>query len=145
MKMSSYLDQADETEFEPANKKTVDRWYANFLAFAQGPPSDAEEPTAEQLQALHHKVVILLNAPYVDFAIFGPFNRKVARAMKFVAWVPVGDGSFLRKEIPGPDNVTSWLGLMESVQGGMPDAEHHGRDGAQRLPGELRKARGLVA
>ena len=63
---------------EAAPKRTVDRWYANFLAFAQGPPSDAEEPTSEQLQALHHKVAVLSNPPYVDFAIFGLFNRKVA-------------------------------------------------------------------
>ena len=109
LKMSSYIDQTDDSEFLPAPRKTVEKWYANFVAFAQGPPNDAEEPTGDQLQAVYHKVKQMLAAPYVDFAIFGPFNRKVVRAMKFVAWVPTGDGSFLRKEIPGPENISALM------------------------------------
>ena len=79
------------------------------FTFAQGPPSDAEEPTESSSRHCTTKSSSFLMLLTFDFAILGPFNRKVAKAMKLVAWVPMGDGSFLRKEIPGPDNVTSWL------------------------------------
>ena len=42
LKMSNYVDQTDDSEFLPAGRKVVERWYANFVAFAQGPSSDAE-------------------------------------------------------------------------------------------------------
>ena len=73
-----------------------------------GPPLDEEDPTGEQLRALHYKVSECNGPPYVDFAIWGPFNRKVARSLKFTAWIPQADGSFLKKEVPGPANLASW-------------------------------------
>ena len=47
------------------------------------PPQEEEEPSADQLQALYHRTVVLGNAPYVDHAVWGPFGRKTTRANKF--------------------------------------------------------------
>ena len=109
LKMAAYLDQADDSEFSPAPRSQVETWFQNYRTFALGAPEEDEEPTAEQLQALHVKVSVLNSAPYADLAIWGPFNRKVVRAMKFVAWLPQPDGTYLKKDIPGPANFASWL------------------------------------
>ena len=108
LKMSSYVDQSDDSEFFAATRPVELKWYQNYVSFAMGPPLDEEEPTAEQLQALNTRVYSNEVAPYVDLAIWGPFNRKVVRAMKFMAWLPQADGGFIRKEIPGPANFSSW-------------------------------------
>ena len=109
LKMAAYLDQADDSECSPAPRSQIETWFQNYRTFALGAPEEDEEPTAEQLQALHVKVNTLNSAPYADLAIWGPFNRKVVRAMKFVAWLPQPDGTYIKKDIPGPANFSSWL------------------------------------
>ena len=109
LKMSSYIDQADDGEFTPASRQQVETWFQNYHTSAAGPPLEQEEPTAEQLQAFNTRVNVRNQSPYADLSIWGPFNRKIVRAMKFVAWPPQPDGSYIRKEIPGPSNYQAWL------------------------------------
>ena len=109
LKMSSYIDQADDGEFIPASRQQVETWFQNYYTFAAGPPLEPEEPTSEQLQALNTRSNTRNQSPYADLSIWGPFNRKIVRAMKFVAWLPQPDGSWLRKEIPGPGNYQAWV------------------------------------
>ena len=95
LKMSSYIDQADDGEFIPASRQQVETWFQNYQTFAAGPPLEQEEPTAEQLQALNTRANVRNQSPYADLSIWGPFNRKIARAMKNVrdvtsAWVARG-------------------------------------------------------
>ena len=52
--------------------------------------------------------MVLLCAPYADFAVFTPYNRRISKATKFTAFLPQPDGTFLLKEIPGPQNYTVW-------------------------------------
>ena len=106
--MKAVLDQTDETEVTVAEESKVRMWNANWMAFAQGPPLDEEEPTVEQLSALEYRVVVLDSSPYVDFAVFTPYNRRVSRANKFTAFIPQPDGNFILKEVPGPQNHTVW-------------------------------------
>lgn len=47
-------------------------------------------------------------ALYADFAVFGPWGRKTHRANKYKTWVPIGDGTYLSKELPGPDCHAVW-------------------------------------
>ena len=108
VKLTSVLDQHDESEAVVAGNALIAKWSANWTQFAQGPPLDEEDPTIEQLSALYHRVIILLGSPYADFAVFTPFNRRVARANKFTAHIPQADGSWLSKEIPGPQNFEAW-------------------------------------
>ena len=44
----------------------------------------------------------------VDFALWQPFARRVARSIKFRAWVPQPDGSYLAKELAGPGSYEAW-------------------------------------
>ena len=48
-------------------------------------PDDLEEPAPSQLAALNKRVVKLLAALYVDFAIWTPFERRAAKSHKFRA------------------------------------------------------------
>ena len=73
------------------------------------PPQEEEEPSADQLQALYHRTVVLGNARYVDRAVWGPFGRKTTRANKFRTWIPTSDGSKISKELPLPENFQQWL------------------------------------
>ncbi|CAK0860608.1 unnamed protein product, partial [Prorocentrum cordatum] len=66
------------------------------------------EPSAEQLTALSHRVNDRGCSPHADFALWGPFARLGARAVKFRAWYPTGDGSFAAEELPGPGNLQHW-------------------------------------
>ena len=49
------------------------------------------------------------DGPYADFAIFTPWGRKSAKARKYVTWVPQPNGTYLSKEIAGPDCYNTWL------------------------------------
>ena len=108
IKLSAVLDQHDETEAPVAGESLISKWATNWTAFAQGPPLEEEDPTVDQLSALYHRVVTLKGSPYVDFAVYTPFNRRVARANKFMAHIMQPDASWLPKEIPGPQNFEAW-------------------------------------
>ncbi len=58
--------------------------------------------------ALNWRVAKAKQASYVDMAVWVPFGRRAMRAGKFRACLPVGNGEFIAKEIPGPENFTQW-------------------------------------
>ena len=64
----------------------------------------AAPPEEEELAALRKKTYTLKGPPYADFAVFTPFGRRCLKAQK-----PLGDGSFLMRELPGPQNWMQWL------------------------------------
>jgi len=108
VKLNLVLDQGDESEVSPASKATVAKWYDNYLRVAMGPPQEECEPHEDQLAALHFRVFVALASPYADFAVFGPFGRRSQRSGKFRVWLPVGDGTYRSKELPGPENFRQW-------------------------------------
>ena len=109
LKLSSLVDQGDDTEIGGASSKQVAAWHQQYITVMGAPPQEEEEPSADQLQALYHRTVVLGNAPRVDHAVWGPFGRKTTRANKFRTWIPTSDGSYISKELPGPENFQQWL------------------------------------
>ena len=108
LKMASLVDQNDESELAPATKEQLDRWQNNYVALMGSPPPEEEEPSESQLAAINRKVNELNQSPYCDFGIWLPFARRTQRAQKFRTYMPLGDGTFLMKEIPGPQNFMQW-------------------------------------
>ena len=108
LKMSSLLDQGDDSELVPASRDQIDSWLANYTAIMGNVPQEEEEPSEAQLAALNKRVAVLKGAPYCDFAIWTPFSRKNLKLQKFRMYVPLGDGSFLMRELPGPQNFQQW-------------------------------------
>eukprot|EP00435_Cladocopium_sp_Y103_P066414 s1794_g28.t1 len=109
LKMSSLVDQMDESELAPATRDQVDGWLSAYVAVMGSAPAEEEEPSEAQLAALHKKVFTLKGPPYADFAIFTPFGRKCLKAQRFRVYQPLGDGSYILRELPGPQNWLQWL------------------------------------
>ena len=108
LKMSSLLDQTDDSELLPPKPEMVQLWMQKYV-LTMGAPPEEEEPTESQLAALHKRVGVLGQAPYVDFGVWLPFGRRALKAQKFRVYHPVGDGSYMLKEMPGPQNYQQWL------------------------------------
>ena len=51
-------------------------------------------------------------APYVAFGVWLPLDRRALKARKFRVYHPLGDGRYMMKEMPGPQNfqqgMSSW-------------------------------------
>lgn len=80
-------------------------WAQRYIAVMGAPSQDEEEATDVQ-SALRHRVYDLKQTPYVDFGVWLPFGRRVQKNQKFRAFMLVGDGPFVMKELPGPNG---WL------------------------------------
>ena len=64
-----------------------------------------------QVQALRVKLDAG-RTPGLDFGVWGPFGRKLLRAMKFRNWINNGDGTYVTKELPGPENYMQWKAIF---------------------------------
>ena len=109
LKMSSLLDQADESELHPASREQVLNWQQGYLQVMGAPPQEEEDVTDQQLAALNKRVNLQGMAPYVDFSVWLPFGRRAMKSQKFRTYFPLGDGSYLMKDLPGPQNFQQWL------------------------------------
>ena len=108
MKMSNVLDQADDSEAVPPELDKVQVWTQTYLTVMGAHPDEDEEPTDMQMGALYRRVVELDQAPFVDFSVWQPYGRRALRATKFRAFLPIGDGSYAVRELPGPQNMVQW-------------------------------------
>ena len=108
LKMSTLLDQTDESELMPPDLQTVHSWSQRYLQIMGDHPMEEEEPTDAQMAALDKRVNQLGQAPYVDMGVWLPFGRRALRNQKMRAFFPVGDGTFVAREFPGPQNFLQW-------------------------------------
>ena len=69
---------------------------------------EENEPSEEQLAALHSRVVKLKLAPYVDMGVWTAHGRRSLRALKFRNWTLNPDGTYTSREMPGPGNFVQW-------------------------------------
>ena len=73
-----------------------------------GSDPEEEEATDDQL-AMHKGTVLQGHPPYVDFSVWTPFGRRSLRSQKLRTHVPLGEGLYMVRELPGPQNLTQWL------------------------------------
>ena len=109
LKMAALIDQGDDSELLPPSTHEINRWTQNYVGLMGSFPDETEEPSANQLAALAKRVFQCDAAPYVDFGIWGPYERKLSRSNKCKVYIPLGDGSFLHKDLPGPPSYRAWL------------------------------------
>ena len=108
LKMNALIDQHDDSELLPPSPADVDRWYQNYIVTMGSQPDETEEPTANQLAALHKRVFIENRPPYCDFSVWVPLERRMSRIQKCRVYTPLGDGTFLQKDLPGPGTHSAW-------------------------------------
>jgi hypothetical protein len=109
-KMNTVVDQGDDSEFAAPTQAEQQSWDANYFTQAQAPPPEHETPTEIQVKGLDVRIVSG-RTPYVDFGIWGPYGRLRMRASKFRNWYPAGDGSYIQKEMQGPENFQVYSGI----------------------------------
>ena len=109
LKMASILDQSDESELLPAPTDKLQEWLQRYTSLMGALPEEEEEPSDGQLAALYRRVVTLGQPPYTDFSVWTPFSRRALRTQKYRTYIPLGDGSFMMRELPGPQNFLQWL------------------------------------
>ena len=111
------------------------RWArAAYINITGSEPPEHARPTKEQLSA----VASLLrseSAPYCDFAVFGPYGRRQAKARRFEAQTFV-DGRLQTRMISGPSNFEAWRAIwltfrtclisLEAVPPGVLDSYEEG-------------------
>jgi len=71
-------------------------------------PMEEEEPTDSQMAALDRRVNELGQAPYMDMGVWLPFGRRALKNQKLRSFFPVGDGTYVAREFPGPQNYIQW-------------------------------------
>ena len=69
LKMSSLLDQGEDSELIPATREQIDTWLSNYLSIMGSHPQEEEEPSESQLSVLNKRVFVLKGTPCCDFAI----------------------------------------------------------------------------
>jgi len=105
-KISEVLDQIDDTSYIPLEPAAVAKMRDFHRAVTGGDPPDHERPSAEQLSALAHRLKSG-KAPYVDFAVFGPYGRRQAKLLQFTAQVFV-HGELVTRQLKGPGTYQGW-------------------------------------
>ena len=108
LKMNALIDQTDDSELLPPKASDVTAWTGNYVAVLGAMPEESEEPTPSQLAALFKRVIANDQAPYVDFGVWGPYERKMSKSQKCRIYVPLGDGTYLQRELPGSSTFAAW-------------------------------------
>ena len=107
LKMTQILDQGDDGDFTVEHEGMKAKWFQQYLQTTGGWPPEEEEPSLEQLSALHKRMNVQDIAPFADFAIFVPYGQRALRASKFRTFVASPNG-YVTKELPGPASFHQW-------------------------------------
>ena len=131
VKISSVLDQADDTEVEIKSRAELVAYFENHREITGSDPLPEVEPTDIQVVAMEEKVVVRDEAPYADFSILTPFGRRMQKTMKMKSFAFQPDGTWKTAEIPGPPNLQAWQACFKVYRGSalhapIPGRDHHG-------------------
>ena len=69
LKMSSLIDQADDSELLPPSNSELNKWHQNYVAIMGAQADESEEPSPNQLAALFKRVFVNDHPPYCDFGV----------------------------------------------------------------------------
>ena len=105
-KKSDVLDQLDDGTYDDLDPEARKQMRTRHRDVTGGNPLPAARPTAPQLAALKSRVESG-EAPYTDFAVFGPYGNRLSKIRKFEAQVFV-DGELKTRILRGPSNFESW-------------------------------------
>lgn len=115
LKFGSILDQQDEGEFVCETEEQRGVWYSNYVKKVGGMPEDHEDPSLEQVSALNKRLEMGL-APFVDFAIWSPYHKKISKFNKYQSFQLQEDGTFIARWVPGPASYAQWLGSFRVMR-----------------------------
>ena len=105
-KKSDVLDQMDDGLYEQLDPDAKRQMRSRHREVTGGNPMALSRPTTQQLAALKSRLEAG-DAPYTDFAVFGPYGNRLSKIRKFEAQVFV-DGELKTRILRGPSNFESW-------------------------------------
>ena len=112
IKQSQMTDQNDESEFLAPTRAEEELYSQNYYQQKQCEPPEEEELGTAQVKGFDIRVRDG-RTPYVDMGIWGPFHRKILKAIKYRTWIPVVDGRYIQKEVPGPANFDQYTAIWK--------------------------------
>lgn len=108
VKMSTVLDQTDDTLVATKTRAEMGIYYDNHREITGAEPLPETEPTDLQVAAMEDKIVLRDESPYADFSILTPFGRRMQKIMKAKSFAFQPDGSWRASEVPGPPSLQAW-------------------------------------
>ena len=138
VKLSTVLDQTEETEVPELTPDAYDRLLKNHQELVGRVPLPEAEPTEDQLAALQLRVIGRGGTPYADFAVLTPCGRRLQAALRARAWLLQTDGSYKAVIVPGPPDFTAWAACWRVYKAALlclryPVGETSTRRGNERL------------
>jgi len=108
VKLSSLVDPSAEAELVNLDSSVVRSMFSSYKDKRGAYPHKDHEPTEEQLSAVA-QLLSAGQAPYVDFALFGPHGKRALKKLSMVAFTyQVESGTWKRIEVPGPPDFATW-------------------------------------
>ena len=107
VKLANVLDQSNDSEVNLVSTTDFEEGFKEFSRRLGGLPEPEEEVTREQFSALK---ALFESAcpPYTDFAVWGPFNRRLQKRLKLSGLTLGEDGTLVRTELYGPPSFEEW-------------------------------------
>ena len=99
IKRSPVMNQVGDTEVPFFVATRLKEYVRRYLEKIAAEPPDDEEPSPEQFSALHHTILARDQAPYADFAIFGPLFSRQPRNPTLQGVIPTSEGIFHPVEV----------------------------------------------
>ena len=107
LKLSLVLDPALDSDLQRLPPFEVRKLYDKYAAARGDEPAEDIEPTLEQISAVAQVTKADL-APYACFSLFGPHGRRMLQKLVSCAWAFLPNGTWQRRELPGPPNFEHW-------------------------------------
>jgi hypothetical protein len=107
LKLSIILDPSLDSDLIRLPHSQVRGLFNAYAKNRGAEPAEDVEPTVEQISAVAQVVASDL-VPYADFALLGPHGRRLVGKLSYMAWTFQPDGTWHRKELPGPPSFEHW-------------------------------------
>ena len=111
LKFSSYLDQSSEATFPLLQPNEIRQHRDVYKDLFGAEPPTSKRPTDEQISAMAARLKSG-RVPFVDFAVFGPFDDRAAKLRKHSDQVFVG-GVLTTRLLSGPQTFADWQACFE--------------------------------
>ena len=107
LKLSHIIDPTLDAQLVSISPAKVRLLFEAYAVKQGAKPDRAVEPTQDQLSAVQ-QLLDSDHTPYVDFAIFGPYGKRMLERLTYYAFVSQPDGSWIRRELDGPNSFSVW-------------------------------------
>ena len=107
LKLSVILDPTLDSELVRLPHHKIRDLFTAYEKLRGAEPVEDVEPTTEQISAVNQ---VLENdmVPYADFSLLGPHGRRLLGKLSYLSWTFQPDGSWTRRELPGPPGFDQW-------------------------------------